>query len=157
MEEKTQEDKPSESLIHDFNQPENNSIFSMKTKIFLIIIAFLGIGTGYFLSTNSGKIGSVDVGNKIGGSSVSKGTVVGSTDLKTFKDITEGKLANGGIDGEGQYHLVRPGGESQNVYMTSSVIDLSKYVGKKVKVWGQTQTAQKAGWLMDVGRLEVQE
>ena len=29
--------------------------------------------------------------------------------------------------------------------------------GKKIKVWGQTQTAQYAGWLMDVGRVEVAE
>jgi hypothetical protein len=65
-------------------------------------------------------------------------------------------LQEGGIDGEGQYHLVRPGGDSQNVYLTSSVVDLSLFVNKKVKVWGQTQTAQKAGWLMEVGRVQVE-
>jgi len=32
---------------------------------------------------------------------------------------------------------------------------LSKFVGKNIKVWGQTQSAQYAGWLMDVGRVEV--
>jgi hypothetical protein len=40
--------------------------------------------------------------------------------------------------------------------MTSSVVDLSLVLDKKVKVWGETQAAQKAGWLMDVGRVEVQ-
>jgi len=37
------------------------------------------------------------------------------------------------------------------------VIDLEKFVGRKVKVWGQTFAAQKAGWLMDVGKLKVLE
>ena len=74
---------------------------------------------------------------------------------KTFKDIAEGILKGGGINGEGQFHLVRPGGESQNVYLTSSAVDLSKFIARKIKVWGETQTAQHAGWLMDVGRVEV--
>ncbi len=51
--------------------------------------------------------------------------------------------------------MVRPGGDSQNVYLTSSIIDLSRFVKKKVKVWGETHAAQHVGWLMDVGRLEV--
>jgi hypothetical protein len=42
-----------------------------------------------------------------------------------------------------------------NVYLTSSTVDLSPFVGKKVRVWGQTFTGQKAGWLMDVGLVEV--
>lgn len=79
----------------------------------------------------------------------------GVFDKKTFSDSAEGKLKEGGVEGEGSFHLERPGGESQNVYLTSSTVDLSKYVGKKVKVWGQTFTAEKAGWLMDVGYIEV--
>ena len=51
--------------------------------------------------------------------------------------------------------MVRPGGDSQNVYMTSGTVDLSKFINKNIKVWGQTQAAQHAGWLMDVGRIEV--
>ena len=90
-------------------------------------------------------------------SSIQKGMVVGSTDTKTFKDTATGKLQAGGIDGEGQYHLVRPGGDSQNVYLTSSIIDLSQFIGHTIKVYGQTQAAQHAGWLMDVGRVEVVE
>jgi hypothetical protein len=65
-------------------------------------------------------------------------------------------VKEGGIEDEGQYHLVRPGGDSQNVYMTSSSVDLAQFIGKKVKVWGQTQAAKKAGWLMDVGRVQVE-
>lgn len=79
----------------------------------------------------------------------------GVFDKKRFPDSVEGKLQEGGVEGEGSFHLERPGGESQNVYLTSSTVDLSKYIGKKVKVWGQTFTAEKAGWLMDVGYIEV--
>lgn len=80
----------------------------------------------------------------------------GVIDKKTFKDSAEGILREGGIDGEGNFHLERPGGISQNAYLTSSTVDLSNYVGKKVKVWGQTFSGQTAGWLMDVGLVEVQ-
>lgn len=156
MEEKTQ-DLTNEPLVRGFTEPTEGSIFSTKVIIFLVIVAIFGVGSGYFLSSSGGKIGSVDIGGKIGESSVSKGAVVGSSDLKTFKDITEGVLKEGGIDGEGQFHLVRPGGESQNVYLTSSIVDLSKFVGRKIKIWGETNKAQKAGWLMDVGRVEVLE
>ena len=64
-------------------------------------------------------------------------------------------LKKGGIEGEGAYHLERSGGPSQNVYLTSSVLDLSQLVGRKIKVWGETNSAQKAGWLMDVGRAQI--
>lgn len=87
--------------------------------------------------------------------SIQKGQSFGSDDTVTYKDITEGVLKEGGIGDEGQYHLVRPGGESKNVYIISSLVDLSKFLNRKIKVWGQTQKAQKAGWLMDVGRVEV--
>lgn len=81
----------------------------------------------------------------------------GIVDKKTFKDNAEGILREGGIDGEGNFHLERPGGASQNVYLTSTTLDLSTYIGKKVKVWGQTFQAEKAGWLMDVGSVEMQK
>ncbi len=70
-------------------------------------------------------------------------------------DTAEGTVKKGGIDGEGTHHLQRPGGESQNVYLTSSTIDLDQVVNKKVKVWGQTYAAETAGWLMDACYLEV--
>lgn len=79
----------------------------------------------------------------------------GVVDKKTFKDSVEGTLREGGIDGEGNFHLERPGGVSQNVYLTSTTVDLSNYIGKKVKVWGQTFQGEKAGWLMDVGSVEM--
>ena len=48
----------------------------------------------------------------------------GVVDKKTFKDSVEGILREGGIDGEGNFHLERPGGVSQNVYLTSTTVDL---------------------------------
>lgn len=157
-EKKIETTENNQTLVHDLNQQmEKNSFFSMKLIIFLLIIILIGIGGGYLLAQNGMKVGSVDMTRLQGSSSVGKGVVEGSSDTKVFKDSAEGVLEKGGIDGEGQYHLVRPGGESQNVYLTSSVIDLSKFTGKKIKVWGETHTAKKAGWLMDVGRVEVLE
>jgi len=150
-----------ESLIQNpkiSQNPENmNSIFTKNLFIFLIIAAILGGVTGYVVGTRKGDVGSTLNSGSIDASKITKGTVVGSNDTKTFKDTTNGTLKNGGINGEGQFHLVRPGGDSQNVYLVSSSVDLSKFVGKKIKIWGQTQTAQYAGWLMDVGRVEVME
>ena len=74
---------------------------------------------------------------------------------KVLRDSAEGTLEGGGIDGEGTHKLIRPGGVSQTVYLTSSILDLEQYVGKKVKVWGEKFAAKKAGWLMDVGKVEV--
>lgn len=156
-EEKTTSEQ--KELVHSFEESSSESLFSMKYVVVLIIFVLLGLGSGYLLSRSGGKIGSVDLGGSIpsANSGAAKGTIVGSSDTSTFKDTVEGKLQNGGIEGEGQYHLVRPGGDSQNVYLTSSTVDLGLYVGRKIKVWGSTQTAQKAGWLMDVGRLEITE
>ena len=83
--------------------------------------------------------------------------MVGSADETVFKDNATGMLDRGGIDGEGSHQLVREGGASQTVYLTSSVVDLEQFVGHKVQVWGETFAAQKAGWLMDVGRVKVLE
>jgi len=150
-----------ESLIQNpkiSQNPENmNSIFTKNLFIFLIVAAILGGITGYVMGAKRGDVGSTLTSGSVDASKITKGTVVGSNDTKTFKDTTSGTLKNGGINGEGQFHLVRPGGDSQNVYLVSSSVDLSKFVGKKIKIWGQTQTAQYAGWLMDVGRVEVME
>jgi hypothetical protein len=139
-------------LMVAFNQPQT-ATFSMKYIVVLLIVILAGIGTGYGLSQRSG--GASMLPGISGNNAASSGKIVGSDDLKTYKDSTEGVLREGGIEGEGQFHLERPGGESQNVYMTSSTVDLALFVGKKIKVWGQTQTAQRAGWLMDVGRVQV--
>lgn len=88
---------------------------------------------------------------------VAKGDTFGVMDEEAFRDEAEGEIASGGVDGEGSHHLIRGDNESQYVYLTSSIIDLDQFVDRKVKVWGETFEAQVAGWLMDVGRLEVLE
>jgi len=142
-----------QDVLHDFEKKQ--SLISANLIIVLLVVVILGGASGFLLSRNK-KLNATSI-SRVAGGGAAKGTTVGSTDTKTFKDTAEGILKEGGIEGEGQYHLVRPGGDSQNVYMTSSTIDLSSYLEQKVKVWGETQKAQKAGWLMDVGRLEVLE
>lgn len=134
-------------------KPRSKVVAPGKVVAIVVVVILLGIGTGFGASQFT-KTGST-IGSFSPGGIVSKGKIVGSSDTKTFKDIAEGTLKNGGINGEGQYHLERSGGDSQNVYLTSSIVDLSQFVGKKIKVWGQTQAAQTAGWLMDVGKVEV--
>ncbi len=64
-------------------------------------------------------------------------------------------MREGGIEGEGAFHLERTGGKSQTAYLTSTTVDLEPYIGKKVRVLGKTFAGKKAGWLMDVGYVEV--
>lgn len=159
MEDKNINTKPNtqtskSSVMHSFK--DTASIISpQKVLVIFIILFMLGAGTGYGISTYTAGSGSSD------GTSISKkdaateGKIFGSDDTETFSDTTEGMVREGGINGEGKFHLERPGGDSQNVYMISSTVDLSKFIGKKIKVWGQTIDAETAGWLMDVGRVEV--
>lgn len=141
-------------LVHEFNQKNDKSL-SPKIIALVLGVVVLGIVTGFLLSGNNKSKSATSNGNILNLSSITKGTVIGSNDTSTFKDTAEGILKTGGIEDEGAFHLVRPGGDSQNVYLTSSSVDLSKIVGKKIKVWGQTQKAQHAGWLMDVGKVEI--
>ncbi len=152
--EKNPAEKP---LVHELKTSMSRSLFTKNLLIFIVVAIIMGGMTGYILSNRNGSSGNTLTSGSVDSSSISKGTVVGSNDTKTFKDTAIGSLKGGGINGEGQFHLVRPGGDDQNVYLTSSSLDLSKFVGKKIKVWGQTQKAQYAGWLMDVGRVEVTE
>lgn len=137
-------------IIHDINGKNNKSFLSLPVFFFILILAIgLGIGTGYIiksLSPSTQKETSSQSGSK---------KTAGIANKETFKDKAEGILKEGGIDGEGNFHLERPGGKSQNVYLTSTTVDLSDFVGKKVRVWGETFQAEKAGWLMDVGLVET--
>lgn len=159
MEDKAQNTTPAAPL-HPINPTSSGSLFSMKFIAVILVITILGIGAGYMLRKGSGggnMSGSTSATtNGSANGSISSGTMLGTDDTSTFKDTAEGVLKNGGIEGEGQFHLVRPGGDSQSVYMTSSTVDLSKLIDRKIKVWGQTQKAAHAGWLMDVGRVQVE-
>lgn len=147
-------------------QPASNKLVNMASRLSLlnplflwgVVVVVAGIFTGLILS-NLGRSGFGFGGGKIEvapGAKITDGEV-GITDERTFRDDAEGKLEKGGIDGEGSHHLVRPGGDSQNVYLTSSVISLEDFVGKKVHIWGETHKGQKAGWLMDVGKIRIIE
>jgi len=147
-----------QSLVHDFKGSNNSSeAFSLTPKILAIFagVIILGLLSGFMVSKN--KMGGSATQSSVTAGSITKGTVVGSDDSKTFKDTAEGIMKKGGIEDEGTFHLVRPGGDSQNVYLTSSIVDMSLFVDRKVKVFGATQTAKHAGWLMDVGKIEVLE
>lgn len=147
--------QPKDQVFHDMQKSKSAPYISPKAAGIFIAVILLGVATGYGLSRLGGPSAAPTSATQ-SGSQVAKGAIYGSNDTATFKDTAEGTLQNGGIDGEGQFHLVRPGGDSQNVYLTSSLVDLSQFVNKKIKVWGQTQAAQHAGWLMDVGRVEVE-
>ncbi|KKR34168.1 MAG: hypothetical protein UU37_C0001G0020 [Candidatus Gottesmanbacteria bacterium GW2011_GWA2_41_12] len=154
-EEKVQEEKliiknSEEKLIHDMVTVEKKNS-SMGLFLGAVVIIFLGGLTGYLLvpKANGGSNGNLNISTSEGKKSI------GSNDTKTFRDSAEGVLQTGGVDGEGTHKLVRPGGDSQTVYLTSTIMDLNEFVGKKVKVWGETFAGQKAGWLMDVGRVEI--
>ncbi len=118
-----------------------------------VIIILLGTVSGYVLSQSSkstmagGMVTTTADGKK----------AVGSSDNKVFRDQAEGTIEAGGMSGEGTHKLIRPGGDSQTVYLTSSVVNLDEFVGKKVRVWGETFSAKKAAWFMDVGRVEFLE
>ncbi len=136
-------------------EDDNGSFMKLLTSRTIIgvyvVLILLGIGTGYLLSgsartTRSGAAPAA----------VNSGKAAGSTDTATFKDSAVGVIQKGGTDGEGTHSLIRDGGPSQTVTLISSVVDLDQYVGKKVKVYGQTMAAKKAAWLMDVGRVELQ-
>lgn len=148
------------TLIHDFNSQKDKNltwrILADKWSIaFIVSVVIFGVFSGYVLTTRSST--QITEEGKAEGFIVKTEKVVGSQDKKTFKDSAEGFLEKGGINGEGTHRLIREGGPSQTAYLTSSVVDMDEFVGKKVKVWGETFGAEKAGWLMDVGRVEVLE
>lgn len=138
-------------LVHSFD--EVSEVKDMKRMLWgvYIVLVVLGIGTGYLLARNISYAASPVLGGIGGGTD----KVVGVSDSRSFPDSAEGTLEEGGLDGEGTHKLIREGGPSQTVYLVSSVIDMSQYTGKHVVVWGQTMTAKKAPWLMDVGKIEL--
>ena len=147
---------------------ERTSPMSRKKNYFAIgavVAILLGLGTGYvgaamtkapttMTTQPTGPTGTTVTANT---PTIQVGQVFGSKDTSSFKDSAEGVVLPGGIGSEGSHHLVRAGGASQNVYLTSSVLDLKMFENAKVKVYGETFAAQKAGWLMDVGRVEVED
>ncbi len=119
-------------------------------------LIFLGAITGFGISAMQSMMRAKSLtSTSTSGTNETPKEVAGIQGKKNFKDSATGILKDGGFEGEGSHHLERPGGKSQNVYVTSSTVDLSQYVNHKITVHGETFTAEKAGWLMDVGLVEV--
>lgn len=136
---------------------QNNDSFPLpKALTILVVVILIGSMVGWLIGKNKNTTTNEISKAPENTSSVTKKTV-GVTDKKNFKDSVEGILREGGIEGEGNFYIERPGGKSQNAYLTSSTIDMSEYIGKKVKTWGETYKGEKVGWLMDVGAIEVLE
>lgn len=118
--------------------------------IVIIAAATLGIITGFILSGKGGN------GN-LASSALGTPAKNPQSDRRTFRDFAEGTIRTKKQPSSGEYtegtHLLQRDG-AVPVALTSSVVDLSKYEGKKVKVYGETQKALKEGWLMDVGKIE---
>lgn len=130
---------------------EKKMVPSRKSNLMIpfVIAIVLGICTGVFLTKQKGNVDS-NGSPKL----IQTDKIVGST-AKNFKDSAEGVLQKNDskVITEGTHKLIR-GDETQTVYLTSSVLDLDQFIGRKVKVWGETNKGQKAAWLMDVGKVE---
>lgn len=149
-------EKATDPVMHSFT-PANRGISGRTVLFVLVLMVFFGVGTGYSASLIFAQTDNKVLPIALNPDAPQQGKSYGSGDPEIFKDVAEGVLKQGGINGEGQYHLERSGGDSQNVYMTSSTLDLGQFLNRKIKVWGETQEAQSAGWLMDVGKVEVLE
>jgi hypothetical protein len=141
--------EPSEKITHKIRPSKTH----MRIFIAIFVLAlFAGTCTGYILAaTNSTKPAVIPGGS-------AEAPKAAQQDTRTFRDFAEGKIAKkpepkpGQDYTEGTHLLIRTG--QTPVALTSSVVDLSKYEGKNVKVFGETQKAVQEGWLMDVGRVE---
>ncbi len=109
-----------ENLIHQIGTQVEVKMPAVNFFVFIALAVVFGVLIGIVPSKLSKKSG-------IGKTSSTSSKSVGVVDKKTFKDSVTGILREGGIDGEGNYHIERPGGESQNAYLTSSVVDLSEF------------------------------
>ena len=126
--------------------------------ILIVVIVAGGIFTGLVLSSRSKNA-------KIAASkaSIIEENLTGEQKKsfnQTFRDSVEGTVEkNDDLEkyAQGTHRLIRPGGEDQTAFLTSSVLDLDEYVGKKVKVYGETFGSSQVGWLMDVGKVEIIE
>lgn len=123
---------------------------------FIIIIVFVtaGVFTGLVLSSRN-KNAQI---SKVAVEEENLSPEQKQSFNQTFRDEAEGLIAkNDELDqyAQGTHKLKREGGESQTAFLTSTVLDLDEYLGKKVKVYGETFGSSQVGWLMDVGKVEV--
>lgn len=138
--------------------PPHNSMNLLKKIIpILLIVVIVGAGvySGLILHSLNKSKNAKAAGTT--GSQEDVPKAVQESQAKTFKDQAEGVIEkNDKMDkyAQGTHKLIRPGGDSQTAFLTSSVLDLDSFVGKKVKVYGETFGSSQVGWLMDVGKVE---
>jgi len=136
-------------------------------KLVYIILIVLAITSGFWISRllpteTTAKVNKSDslVANEatkiVDGEEIKSGVTYGNLS-KTFADSATGTIKSGGVNSEGTHTLERDGGVTQNAALTSSVVDLDLFVGKKVEVKGETNKSNKAAWLMDVGSIKILE
>lgn len=132
----------------------------------IVLLAILALSMGFWgsrLTTNSNE-SSIQKQNSLiinpdsitDSSKIESGKLYGNLS-KAFKDVATGIIEKGSINGEGTHILNREGGVSQRASLTSSVIDLDLFVGKKVEVKGETNASTKTSWLLDVGTIKIVE
>jgi hypothetical protein len=156
--EEISEAKPVEKMVQPLEPQKKRELPRFLVPLVIILgIILAGTATGYLVSGRGGGGVGLFSPSQLAPGTELKGQEFGSTDTSAFPDSAVGVLEKGGIDGEGTHKLIREGGESQTAYLTSSLVDLDPLVGEKVQVWGETFKGQKAGWLMDVGRVKVLE
>jgi len=144
-----------ENIVKPFEPKEKKINWRVVAGVILIVA--LGVTSGWGLVKLQARRGAGGGSIKLApekGEKVERGKTYGRAD-QVFKDTATGVIQKNGIEGEGTHRLVREGGESQTAYLTSSVLDLDLFIEHKVQIWGETFAAQKAGWLMDVGKIKV--
>ncbi len=129
-----------------------------KVALFLVVFLFfysLGL-VFYWWRGSSSSLPGMPGGTQapLKTAQVQKGKIIG-VDSPIFKDTAEGLLEKNTDETKPGTHILIRGDKSQTAYLTSSVIDLDKYVGHKVKVWGETQAVESVGWFMDIGKLQI--
>lgn len=136
--------------------PSQHLFFKFLPILIIVFVVAAGIFSGLVLSSRSKSPSASSTAT----SEEELPTEVKESFNQTFRDEAEGTIENNDdLDkyAQGTHKLVRSGGESQTAYLTSTVLDLEKYVGKKVKVYGETFGSSQVGWLMDVGKVDVLE
>jgi|SRR3989344_1997898 len=118
--------------------------------VVVVIAVLLGSASGFFLASKSTSKIAVPIADK-------NAPKTAATDESRCRDFADGTIVakdTKKVDySEGTHTLQRE--KAQPVALTSSVVDLSEYENKNVKVFGETQKALKEGWLMDVCRVEA--
>ena len=153
-----QSDTPQQKpMLKSFSNKPKRNVNPLATLLVIgLVVILAGVGTGYAIA-QSGGTGSPSSEATPSDTNLEANEAGISDESQFEEDAPEGILVEGGLNGEGTHHIDRNAGPDKMVYLTSAVINLDNFVGKKVKVWGNTIAAQDAPWLMDVGKIKSLE